>query len=396
MKRTLPLCIVAISLAACVSNNPQSNAYDPASDVSPIQVSSRLRPVALSESKLPADTALVMAAVANMVRGETVNVGGLRVAPGIDLAEPGVPLENFGLVNMTLLDRTETEVVKGTEWETRNVATLDFGLGPFRALMIVDATSTVSARGVVLERASVRALSPAQPRTVAWFVPKKEFQAAIEADQPMPVWDLMDLVASMSVPVGAGKPVLKGDYQAVTFVLDRLEPGDTVKGWASRKPVDEPGWAGSVDANAGVGFPIAIIDSGVALNDAAEERYVHVSWIPADIARTGGTSKNVPIGRFSTIGATFKTAVAVQSVPEAKGRSPIASGARELNVKVKADATIIQQRLIELGYLKGKADGAFGKGSRAALAKFRDDSGLGVDGAWDMETQQELFRDTDL
>lgn len=86
----------------------------------------------------------------------------------------------------------------------------------------------------------------------------------------------------------------------------------------------------------------------------------------------------------------------MQSVPEAKGRSPIASGARELNVKVKADATIIQQRLIELGYLKGKADGAFGKGSRAALAKFRDDSGLGVDGAWDMETQQELFRDTDL
>ena len=67
------------------------------------------------------------------------------------------------------------------------------------ALVLVDATSTVSASGVVLERASVRSLSPAQPRTVAWFVPKKEFQAAIEGDKAMPVWDLMDLAASMSV-----------------------------------------------------------------------------------------------------------------------------------------------------------------------------------------------------
>lgn len=395
MKRTFLLCIVAISVAACVSNNPPSNAYDPASDVSPIQVSSRLRPVALSESKLPVDTALVMAAVANMIRGEAANIGGLQVAPGIDLAEPGVPLENFGLVNLTLLDRTETEVVKGTEWETRNVATLDFGLGPFRALMIVDATSTVSARGVVLERASVRALSPAQPRTVAWFVPKKEFQAAIEGDQAMPVWDLMDLAASMSVPVDAGRPALKGDYQAVAFVLDRLEPGDAVKGWVSGKPLEEPGWGGSVNASEGVGFPIVMVNAGAALNAAADEKYVHVGWTPADVSRTGGAAKTVRIGRFSTIGATFKTAAA-QPAPEARPDTPIASGTRQLNIKVKSDATVVQRRLIELGYLKGKADGAFGKGSRAALAKFRDDAGLGIDGDWDLETQQELFRESGL
>ena len=155
----------------------------------------------------------------------------------------------------------------------------------------------------------------------------------------------------------------------------------------SGKPLEEPGWGGSVNASEGVGFPIVMVDAGAALNAAADEKYVHVGWTPADVSRTGGAAKTVRIGRFSTIGATFKTAAA-QPAPEARPDTPIASGTRQLNIKVKSDATVVQRRLIELGYLKGKADGAFGKGSRAALAKFRDDAGLGIDGDWDLETQQ--------
>ncbi len=399
MKKTLLLCAMTLLAAGCVTNGPKSGAYDPASDVSPIKVSSKLRPVALDDSKLPADTALVMAAAVHLIRGEAPNISGLTVAPGVNLAEPGVPLENFNFVNLTILDRTENETVKGKTWETRNTATLTFALGPFRALMLVEATSTVSASGIVLERASIRSLSPAQPQTVAWFVPKKEFQKAIEGDKAMPVWDLMELAASMSVPVGIGKPAQKGDYQAVVFVLERLEPGDTVKGWMSAKPVDEPGWVGTLSANDGVGFPVLMVDAGVPLNEVSEERYVHVGWKPADVSRTGGATKNVPIGRFSTIGAVFKTAaasVATQSPATKAVGGPIASGERELNIKVKADAVIVQRRLIDLGYLKGKADGAFGKGSRAALGKFREDAGLGGEGNWDLATQQELFKDSKL
>ena len=399
MKKTLLLCAMVFMSVGCVSNAPKSGAYDPASDTSPIKVSSKLRPVKLDDSKLPADTALVMAAVAQLIRGEVVNVGGLTVSPGVSLAEPGVPLESFSFVDLTILDRTESEVAKGKTWETRNTAVLSFALGPFRALMLVDATSTVSAGGVVLERASVRSLSPAQPRTLAWFVPKREFQAAIKGDKPMPVWDIMELAASMSVPVGEGKAVQKGDYQAVAFVLDRLEPGDTVKGWTSGKPIDEPGWIGPVGANEGVGFHVLMVDAGVPLNVASEEKYVHVGWTPVDVSRTGGAAKSVPIGRFSTIGATFKTSAAAttQPAPEAqKLGGPIASGERELSIKAKADAAIVQRRLVDLGYLKGNADGVFGKGSRAALSKFREDAGLGGDAIWDMMTQQALFKDSGL
>ena len=397
MKKTLLLYVMALLAAGCVSNGPKSGAYDPASDVSPIKVSAKLRPVPLDDSKLPADTALVMAGVVQLIRGEAANVSGLTVASSVNLTEPGVPLENFSFVNLTILDRTENETVKGKTWETRNTAVLTFALGPFSALMLVDTTSTISASGVVLERASVRSLSPAQPRSVAWFVPKKEFQAAIEGDQAMPVWDVMALAASMSVPVGAGKPVQKGDHQAVVFVLDRLESGDTVKGWTSGKPVDEPSWLGTVSAKEGVGFPVLMVDAGGTLNEASEEKYVHVGWTPVDVARTGGAAKSVPIGRFSTIGATFKAAAtsAAQAAPEAKtAGGPIARGERELNIKVKTDAATVQQRLIELGYLKGKADGAFGKGSRSALGKFRKDAGLGSDATWDLTTQRVLFRDS--
>lgn len=140
-----------------------------------------------------------------------------------------------------------------------------------------------------------------------------------------------------------------------------------------------------------------MIDAGVALNEVAEEKYMHVGWTPGDVSRTGGSAKSVRIGRFSTIGATFKTAsVAAQPAPESKPASPISSGVRELSTEVRADATLIQQRLIELGYLKGKADGAFGKGSRAALGKFRADAGLGSEAAWDLATQQALFKDSGL
>lgn len=52
--------------------------------------------------------------------------------------------------------------------------------------------------------------------------------------------------------------------------------------------------------------------------------------------------------------------------------------------------TEIQQKLIDLGYLKGKADGIFGKMSVAALKKFQRDSNLPETGKADDETVARL------
>ena len=56
-----------------------------------------------------------------------------------------------------------------------------------------------------------------------------------------------------------------------------------------------------------------------------------------------------------------------------------------------ADATLVQQRLIDLGYLSGKADGLFGTSSVAALREFQRQNGLDDDGAAGAATCQVLF-----
>ncbi len=398
MTRTSILLAACVAfLAGCVTTGAgDKKAYDAAADVSPIKVSAKYRPVALDMSKLPVDTALTMAALAQMIRGETPVINGLSVAPGIKVAEPGLPLESFDLVGLTVLKRSEKEVSKGKTWETRNTALLTYALGPFQALMLVDATSTVSTNGVVVERASVRSLSPAQPRTLAWFVPKKAFQAAITGDKAIPVWDLMDLANSLSVPVGGGKPAARDDYQAVVFVLDRLEPSDDVSGWVSGKPVDEPGWLGSTRSNEGVGFHVLMIDVRGPLNVLEQEQYVHVSWKPGNTGRTGRKALDVPIGRFSTAGTVLKAATnaSANTVRSAESDTPLSSGKRLLDLKNKPDAITAQSRLIELGLMSGKADGDFGKGSRAALQRFKKERGLGENSTWDAETQKALFAGT--
>lgn len=49
-----------------------------------------------------------------------------------------------------------------------------------------------------------------------------------------------------------------------------------------------------------------------------------------------------------------------------------------------------QSRLRELGYYRGPVDGDFGRGSRAALARFQRDRGLRPTGSLDERTLRAL------
>lgn len=57
------------------------------------------------------------------------------------------------------------------------------------------------------------------------------------------------------------------------------------------------------------------------------------------------------------------------------------------------DAKALQQRLIDLGYLRGSADGAFGEKSQAALRQFQAIHGLEATGLPDDATRAALFSD---
>lgn len=63
-----------------------------------------------------------------------------------------------------------------------------------------------------------------------------------------------------------------------------------------------------------------------------------------------------------------------------------------VNGTAVAETVEMQQRLADLGYYESKADGAFGRGSRASLKAFRLSAGLGTDSRRDMITRKALFR----
>ena len=53
----------------------------------------------------------------------------------------------------------------------------------------------------------------------------------------------------------------------------------------------------------------------------------------------------------------------------------------------------LQNRLIELGYLTGSADGAYGKGTEEAVRKFQKDNGISQNGEANVRTLEAIYAD---
>jgi Putative peptidoglycan binding domain len=68
---------------------------------------------------------------------------------------------------------------------------------------------------------------------------------------------------------------------------------------------------------------------------------------------------------------------------------------QQLDLREIEDAKRVQQRLIDLGFLFGAADGIWGQRSRRALQEFRVANGIGESDTWDEATQERLLRAPD-
>jgi hypothetical protein len=64
---------------------------------------------------------------------------------------------------------------------------------------------------------------------------------------------------------------------------------------------------------------------------------------------------------------------------------------QQLDPREIEDAKRVQQRLIDLGFLFGAADGIWGQRSRRALQEFRAANGIGESDTWDEATQERLL-----
>jgi peptidoglycan hydrolase-like protein with peptidoglycan-binding domain len=77
------------------------------------------------------------------------------------------------------------------------------------------------------------------------------------------------------------------------------------------------------------------------------------------------------------------------SVPESV--NPVATP-QQLDLGEIENPKRVQQRLIDLGFLFGAADGIWGQGSRRALREFRAANGIGEGDTWDEATEERLLR----
>jgi len=77
--------------------------------------------------------------------------------------------------------------------------------------------------------------------------------------------------------------------------------------------------------------------------------------------------------------------------------TPLTEKVKYTSIKIgdKGDAVkALQQRLIDLGYLSGKADGSYGKKSENAIDIFREVSNMSRYGGADVKAQEALFSDS--
>ena len=81
----------------------------------------------------------------------------------------------------------------------------------------------------------------------------------------------------------------------------------------------------------------------------------------------------------------------VPSIPEP---NPAPPSVPKLDLARTEDVIRIQQRLIDLGYLAGSADGKWGPRSKAALIEFKSRASLPGTDVWDDAAQSALFSDT--
>ena len=80
------------------------------------------------------------------------------------------------------------------------------------------------------------------------------------------------------------------------------------------------------------------------------------------------------------------------TVPESVDAAPTP---QQLDLRHMEDAKRVQQRLIDLGFLFGAADGVWGPRSRKALQDFRVANGIGDSDTWDEATQDRLLASSD-
>jgi DNA-binding helix-hairpin-helix protein with protein kinase domain len=113
---------------------------------------------------------------------------------------------------------------------------------------------------------------------------------------------------------------------------------------------------------------------------------------PLDLLSVNQQPANKVASSDETQAPPFPPGKEISQVPIGGAEQPISLPATR-NLSEKEVAIRVQQRLIELGFLRGAADGKWGPKSKQAFARYKEQAGLDKNDTWDVATERSLFSD---
>ncbi len=188
------------------------------------------------------------------------------------------------------------------------------------------------------------------------------------------------LFSSSAIAADAVTPAPGASSGIPTGTLEFGDRGDDVKTLQSRLKVLGY-YTGTIDGQFGTGTYNAVklfqARNGLSVDGKAGSRTLAKLFSADAIAADTATPSPSPS----------------PSAPAAS--TPVATPSRTLrNGDSGEDVKLLQQRLIDLGYLTAKADGKFGSGTQSAVKAFQKANGLTADGVAGSATYKKLFSDS--
>jgi hypothetical protein len=374
-------------------------------------------------SKQPAHVKFVLAAMGNKVRGGRDTIPEVKFSPNGAHAFYD-PDFTYGDFDLTRIQITGFEVVDQTKNKARLIIEGIFSFEDlFRrgSAVYFAADYTVHENGVTINNSGTALIAPGYPDIEVYFVPISSFDG-VDMKEISSFMDLylhavinaydmrtteadrknkeeFEKLSTWKKMIATNENMLQ-DFYIMAFCKDRLPPETSlqmeIKNNAQLRGENlfdvgyfyDQGWrvmiaAGnfspdSLNNNIYVGLQYEV-DPGSNPNARCAGIYKNqknYNNTPRFIVKQSGESKTT-------------------TVQEPKS-TPVASGSVFLNPSEKEDARLIQRKLAEMGYYTQKIDGDFGPGSRNALKQFKQDSGLGDNFNWDLNTQKMLFKNSGL
>ncbi len=372
----------------------------------------------VDSKKVPSHSRFVIAAIVEQMRdrGKRIKQVAFDKAGRHTLRDPSFNYAGFDLV---LLDIGGYRLIENTK--KRTVVRMD-GVMHFADDIGRACSNTFAVRyemrpgrAINIRESAVRHVTPAFPLVRAYFVPAGKI--ASSRGKLKTFHDFYKMAVDSAVPMRATAAeiaarekekelstwqkfkkaslaeVAADEYVILVFCMERLAPAAEFKvKVTAQETVHGNPLAQTVYMN-DAGWRIAAMGATAKLNSKADKFYVYATYEPDQ----SNLEKPILVGKFSSLkdyGDQTKAqqVAGQQGTTDGAGLGPLSSGKVLLNPDNRSDAVKIQQRLADLGFYRSKVDGLFGKGSRAALAAFRQDAGLGNNGRWDLATQKTLFQ----